>query len=365
MNLPSFNCRLCSYAVTLLAPILFAGCAFLSKPVQEVDPRIVKSCTDIRNLTEKNYKISAKFNYVLVAMGFDFERSGIKLSDEAAQHQLDMDRLCRQRATGDISEATWLQRVTEYAAASVATAVRANDPIALEELRANLDEMKAELMRLAQITPQDPSMPGSLPRLDVEKVIADARESTDSAISAKIKSLSEALDSKMQSNSTAHEVKEYQLLVTIAALEKRVAGLEPKPPKVTPLADSALPLPPAWQPSPQFRVKFERGSWELTDEAKIRLSAALKALKRSQEYRIELFGYTDTSGSPVANAALSVARAQEARDFLMDVLELEPSKILAVGRQRSVSKFGSPAENRVVEVRAFTLDVPATNQVTQ
>jgi outer membrane protein OmpA-like peptidoglycan-associated protein len=151
---------------------------------------------------------------------------------------------------------------------------------------------------------------------------------------------------------TKQDERQFQVLVQIAALQKRIdaAGADPQA-----RTDAQKP---AWRQRQTLRVTFDLGKSDLSERGKFALQSALSDLQKSPEYRVEIFGYTDTSGSPAINAALSLARAQEARDFIVDVLHLEPSKMLVVGRQRGVDKFGPPRENRAVEIRVFVYGTP-------
>lgn len=351
------RCRRNAGVVTLA--FLMSGCASWFQPE---DPLIAETCTSISNITEKNYKLGASISYLLVGLGAVFEKSGVTLTSQMASYQMDQDRICRMRAKGKISEDDWLKASLAFASASSAGASRSNDPEVLQKLKKNLDELQTQVRKISEMGPRPPGTLAPLTELDPNKVIADAQQLSDAELDARLKALSNTFEGQAYSvvrlreeyekAQKVRDVQDFQLLGTLAALQKQVESLrsvrEPGAPE------------PAWRQQKTFRVTFDLGASELSERAKSSLQSALSALPKLADYRVELFGYTDTSGTPATNATLSMARAQEARDFLMDVVQLEPSKILAVGRQRGVTKFGSPKENRVVEVRVFVFGTPGT-----
>lgn len=66
-----------------------------------------------------------------------------------------------------------------------------------------------------------------------------------------------------------------------------------------------------------------------------------------------MVGHTDKSGSPHGNSRLSIARAQEVRDYLIVERRVPIGSVITIGRQHSASSFGLPAENRVVTIRVL------------
>ena len=64
-------------------------------------------------------------------------------------------------------------------------------------------------------------------------------------------------------------------------------------------------------------VNFTKGTAQLTEEAKKSLTDTAKLLKdAAPEQKFEIAGYTDSSGSPAKNLAISQQRADAVRDFL-------------------------------------------------
>ncbi len=351
--------RIQSMSGVIVLALSMTGCATWPVWFKPEDPRIAEACTSIRNVTEKNYKLGASISYLLVGLGVGFEKSGVALTNEMASYQMDQDRICRQRVKGEISEESWLKASLAYASASSAAASRSNDPAVLQKLKKNLEELQIAVRKISEMSPRVPGNPTSVTELDLSKVMADAQQMFDSELSARLKALNDTLGGQVTSIAALRDEfekaqmvrneQEFRLLGTISALQKQVeilSGPRPKAPE------------PVWKQQQTFRITFAFGASTLSEQAKSTLQSDLGALPKSEDYRVELFGYADTSGSPGANAALSSARAQETRDFLTDVVQLAPSKILAVGHEHGVSKFGAPKENRIVEVRAFVLDAP-------
>jgi len=66
-------------------------------------------------------------------------------------------------------------------------------------------------------------------------------------------------------------------------------------------------------------ITFEIGSAELTDQGRAEATSFAKALANPaiSETRFEIAGYTDASGSPDHNRALSQARAEAVKVFLV------------------------------------------------
>lgn len=108
-------------------------------------------------------------------------------------------------------------------------------------------------------------------------------------------------------------------------------------------------------PSVALDVKFAYNSAALTDEARDtirRLGAAFQSDQLSG-YRFRVAGYTDASGRPDYNLALSQRRAQAVRDYLVNELHVAPKRLEVVGRgQQDLVDPADPtnAANRRVEV---------------
>lgn len=355
----------CRRALGYLLFGLVSGCCLL--PPNE-DPRVVQKCTSISNVVGKNYKLGARVSSFLLGGGLDFERSGVTLTAEAAERQIELDRLCRTWAVGGMSDDKWADASTKYIVASAVALSRAGNPEAQQALSDNLEELGELLKSLAALKPGGSLDVRSVD--DLRQAVMDAQRQSDREISAKLNTLSEAFGTRMDTGNASlreeyrlgrikYETQQSQVLGALSDMRKRLDELEfvsskEKQKGTTDgggVQTSAL----TWQQGQVFRVTFALGQAQLSDRAKFTLRSNLLGLSKDSNYRVELHGYTDISGSPAANASLSLARAQEARDFLTDVLQLDPSRLFAFGRQRGVTKFGANEENRAVEVRVFVL----------
>jgi outer membrane protein OmpA-like peptidoglycan-associated protein len=100
-------------------------------------------------------------------------------------------------------------------------------------------------------------------------------------------------------------------------------------------------------------VLFKTGKWDLTPGAMAKLDQVAEALK-GQEQPIVVYGYTDAIGTRDANVALSQARAQAVRDYLVSK-GLPPDLVTAQGKgpdeplADNASAEGR-AQNRRVEI---------------
>lgn len=74
-------------------------------------------------------------------------------------------------------------------------------------------------------------------------------------------------------------------------------------------------------------VEFEHGSALLTDSGKVILDEMTEALKKVNAKKFELIGHTDNVGSPSRNLALSRARADSVKTYL--VAKGIPSELIA------------------------------------
>jgi OmpA-OmpF porin, OOP family len=83
-------------------------------------------------------------------------------------------------------------------------------------------------------------------------------------------------------------------------------GAQPAPPPMAPMAATA----PAPAPSRSYLVFFDWDKATLTDRARQIIKDAADNSSRVQVTRIEVNGYTDTSGTPQYNQGLSVRRAK-------------------------------------------------------
>ncbi len=77
-------------------------------------------------------------------------------------------------------------------------------------------------------------------------------------------------------------------------------------------------------------VNFTSASAELSDESRAALDKTATSLRRYPGLRIEVAGYTDSSGQRAANIALSQRRAESVRDYLI-AQGIAPEQLTAQG----------------------------------
>ena len=78
-------------------------------------------------------------------------------------------------------------------------------------------------------------------------------------------------------------------------------------------------------------VYFETNSAKLLPESEATLNEAGGLLERFGDLKIEIEGHTDTRGSAAHNMALSQARAESVRQYLLDHFKLAPENYTAKG----------------------------------
>ncbi|WP_296508915.1 OmpA family protein [Rhodoferax sp.] len=89
----------------------------------------------------------------------------------------------------------------------------------------------------------------------------------------------------------------------------------------------ALPLPVATR----LALQFEPGTSRLTAESEAQLPQILEQAKARSGGEIQVVGHTDRTGSPAANDALSLQRAQAVRALLIE-RGFSPDLVVAIGR---------------------------------
>ena len=99
---------------------------------------------------------------------------------------------------------------------------------------------------------------------------------------------------------------------------------------------------------------FDLGQSHMSDEALPALRAIVDFLKSSPENKVDVRGYTDSSGSPNGNLILSRQRARAVLDFLA-ANGIDPARLTSqgLGPQRPIASNATPrgrATNRRVEV---------------
>jgi outer membrane protein OmpA-like peptidoglycan-associated protein len=87
-------------------------------------------------------------------------------------------------------------------------------------------------------------------------------------------------------------------------------------------------------PKISMQLRFARNSSELTADAKHRLDVVAAALKEPElaEAKLIVSGHTDVSGRYERNLALSRARAEAVKAYLVSVHEIAPERLRAIGR---------------------------------
>jgi outer membrane protein OmpA-like peptidoglycan-associated protein len=120
----------------------------------------------------------------------------------------------------------------------------------------------------------------------------------------------------------------------------------PEPPKVKEIKPGRLIL---------RGVDFKSNSADLASESYQKLDEVFESLKAYPEVKIEICGFTDNGGNPVANKKLSQHRAETVRAYLI-LRGIDPSRITAAGRGgedpvNDNSTTVGRAFNRRIEIR--------------
>jgi outer membrane protein OmpA-like peptidoglycan-associated protein len=125
-------------------------------------------------------------------------------------------------------------------------------------------------------------------------------------------------------------------------------GATPPPPPPVPIAT------PAAAPSRSYLVFFDWDKADLTDRARQIVSEAAANSTKVQYTRLEVNGYTDTSGSPKYNQGLSVRRAQAvAAELVKDGVPKSAIEIQGFGETHLLVPTGAGVrepQNRRVEI---------------
>jgi tetratricopeptide (TPR) repeat protein len=110
-------------------------------------------------------------------------------------------------------------------------------------------------------------------------------------------------------------------------------------------------------------VHFETNKRELNSIEQQRLKKAFKDLDHGLDTKILVVGYTDNTGTTNGNYTLSRLRAHTVKNFLISLLKVGPSKIIAVGRgsEAPIAK-NDTLKNRALNRRAevFILSRPGS-----
>lgn len=102
-------------------------------------------------------------------------------------------------------------------------------------------------------------------------------------------------------------------------------------------------------------IKFKRDSYELTDSAEEvlnRLGGALASPQLSK-HKFMIEGHTDATGSEGYNQKLSEKRAMTVKNYLVNVFQIDPSRLEEVGKgEADLLDASNPdsGENRRVQI---------------
>jgi OmpA-OmpF porin, OOP family len=116
-------------------------------------------------------------------------------------------------------------------------------------------------------------------------------------------------------------------------------------------------------------VLFKVGQWELNDEAKADLDAAVEKIKGMKNYVVELQGFTDSTGSKTTNLELSRKRADAVVRYLTTKhnIALHRVYVAGYGHENSVADNKTRdgrKQNRRVDMKVFLSgDEAAQNKV--
>lgn len=337
-----------TYGLGMVA-LLLAGCA---TPPSE-DPRIAEQCTDITNVVGRNYELATSFK-ARASSGLFRWGPQYKLSTKEAERQIILDRLCRQFAVGQLSEEGWIKAHSSYSLAS-AEGIPVNDPVAIEKLKVNLDDLHS---LLAKLDAYRGGTGATAPAADEQLArIIRATKQDYEAMKVDLVTLSSSVGGLGTSNASilrALELNKRQQLQILDEL-KVVQSRLPDPAR----QPAPAPAVRTWQAIAVFRVKFSLPSAALDEASKALLRKQLSTLSGAEDFRVDLAGYADASGGLRANVGLSWERASAVQNFLVSDMHMDPIKVTVQGR--GVRNDGPAAENRVVEVKAFALVRPATS----
>ncbi len=101
--------------------------------------------------------------------------------------------------------------------------------------------------------------------------------------------------------------------------------------------------------TPSTEVFFEFDSAQLSREAKDQLNAAAKEAKASPNAKLVIDGHTDPVGAAPYNVALSIRRAEAARDHLI-CKGVDPNNIVMAYYGEAGARRATHAEDRRVSV---------------
>lgn len=326
--------------------------------------RVAERCTSIGNVIDKNYQVSGKLQLLVGGIGGGWSQTGVVLSPEAAERQIQMDRLCRAWAVGAISDDKWSEIYIQFALASMAPLVRSSDPEANKQVLEATAQLKVLAEKIARLregsTFSAKEVTSKLnaaiahsakSQQTMEEIYKGAAEAA-AEVNLPVKTGSEAKRPDEKGGPVVPpivNVSNTPDLSTVARLlgdvDIKIAAVERR------LEERGQPFR-NWHNKGEVKVHFESGGSSLSLKAKQILDSLVQG-PFSRELRVEVMGYADTTGNTQKNARLSVARAEEVRDYLVFERNVPASYIVTLGRQQGVNYFGPPAENRIAIVRVL------------
>ena len=100
-------------------------------------------------------------------------------------------------------------------------------------------------------------------------------------------------------------------------------------------------------------VRFQSGKAAVLDEEQPILASIAAEMKANPALLAELMGYTDTTGTPDQNIALSQRRADSVRRYLV-WQGVDQARVFAIGLGPITDRNVTPVEKRRVTVRIVT-----------
>lgn len=343
--------------------------------------RVAERCTSISNVIGKNYEVSGKLSLLVGGFGGGWSQTGVVLSPEAAERQIQMDRLCRAWAVGAISDDKWSDIYVQFALASIAPLARSENP----EAKARLIEATAQLKDLAEKIAQmrvgstfNPDNATSKLSAAVAQAAANSSPSladihkgaaaVASGVNLPVDTGSEPKRPGEKGGPTVPPIvtvpdipdwraittllasQQAQVMAALGSVQTRLGVMEGR--GGGPSVVSVSQVYRNWTVKGATKVYFAPGKSGLSEKSKQDLDSVVRG-PFPRELRVEVMGYADATGNVQKNARLSVARAEEVRDYLIFERHVPASYVVTLGRKQGVSFFGAPAENRVVTVKVF------------
>ncbi|NRA02434.1 MAG: OmpA family protein [Myxococcales bacterium] len=146
------------------------------------------------------------------------------------------------------------------------------------------------------------------------------------------------------------------VLHTILCNRQAEPAPKPKPPAVRPAATAPEPAPAVTKRIVLRGVHFDFDRAAIKPEAEAVLFQAAEILKRNPELRIQVAGYTDSTGSAVYNQGLSERRASAVKGWLV-THGIAPGRLDSVGYGESMPVADNTTEAGRIQNRRVELNV--------